>query len=154
MNKTLPLLLSVILFFALSCPQRAMIEPGSAAPEKTVTITISDSGTCTITDPGDVTLTRNTDKIRWCIVYNCKPGGVRVVIDDFHDATLSMRSPFGSHSASDNVFDIGPLNPGANNCNKVSKVASTNGSYKYRITVIGSDGSVIAQKDPRVVISD
>lgn len=156
MKRFLPVFLAatLIAFFGLGglAPQA---DSATQAVNKTVTITISsDSGVCTITDPGNVTLKRNIDKIKWCVVYKCAPIGVRVVMDDFHDNALNRRNPFGSHSASDNTFEYGPLNAGSSNCNKTSKVGTITGTYKYRITVVAGDGSTIAQIDPGVIIGD
>ena len=156
MKRFLPVLFAALLFafFGLGglAPQA---DSATQAVNKTVTITISSaSGVCTITDPGNVTLKKNTDKIRWCVDYKCAPTGVRVVMDDFHDKAINRRNPFGSHSASDNTFEYGPLNAGPINCDKTSKVGTITGTYKYRITVVAGDGSTIAQIDPGVIIGD
>ncbi|MFY9609093.1 MAG: hypothetical protein WAU45_10835 [Blastocatellia bacterium] len=155
MKKLLPV--SVTLLFALLGLHGGAPEADSATAvvDKTVTITISsESGVCTIADPGNVTLKKNTDKIRWCVVYKCGTNGVRVVMDDFQDKALNRRNPFATHSASDNTFEYGPLNAGPSNCNKTSKISTVTGTYKYRITVVAPDGTAIAQIDPGVIITD
>jgi hypothetical protein len=75
-------------------------------------------------------------------------------MDDFLDKAINRRNPFGAHSASDNTFEYGPLNAGPSNCNKISKVPTITGTYKYRITVVARDGTTIAQLDPGVIIGD
>jgi hypothetical protein len=158
MKRVLLAPLAVIVFCAFSCKWRAAADPTSQLAQKTVTITINNdsSGRCVISDPvpDPVRLRKNQDKIKWCIVYDCRLSAVRVVIDDFHDNALNRVNPFGNHSAADNAFGFGPLNPGGRDCDKTSKAGTTTGTYKYRITLIGPDGSMIAQKDPGAVIAD
>jgi hypothetical protein len=165
MKRTLPVLLAITFLFVLACTRHAAVStPGtnhnppssqsSVVNQKNVNIIISTvNGTCVILDPGDILLTKNQDKIKWCVDYRCSDTGVRVMVDDFRDSKdvqkVMKRNPFGNHSDGDNTFDFA-----GSDCNKVTGLATISGHYYYRILVLRTDGSVLASLDPGVIIGD
>jgi hypothetical protein len=173
MKRSLSIMFTVAVLLVFACKQKPVVTPGTsptispaeqiaAAPnQKNVTITIEKvNGVCTIFDPGDIYLSVNKHKIKWCVDYKCPDvEGVIVVIDDFKDQNQkdlqpTRRNPFGDHSDRDNTFDFGPLGPNGSDCTKVSGLATIKGHYFYRIMVIGPGGALVASKDPGVIIGD
>lgn len=131
--------------------------------QKQVTITVTadpaDPTKCVIAAPvpDPVELKKGRDNIQWCITYGGKVDQASVVVDDFKDKKdNSIKNPFGNNYDDENKFDIGRLNPGENNCNVSTKMATGRAgvTYKYRIRVVGPDGKLLAELDPEVVISE
>ncbi|HSB08334.1 MAG TPA: hypothetical protein VLM38_02400 [Blastocatellia bacterium] len=170
MKRTLTFLFGITLLLVFACARRANVNPtpsqppdasqGAAANEKEVKLTIATvNGKCVIVDPGDVLLSVNKDKIKWCIEYSCSLGTtVIVIVDDFKNeksGPATFRNPFGNHSDRDNTFDFGPFSTAGSDCTKVSGLATVKGHYFYRILVLkAADGQVLASLDPGVIIGN
>ncbi|HLG15746.1 MAG TPA: hypothetical protein VJH03_14765 [Blastocatellia bacterium] len=132
----------------------------AALIEKDVTITITDDpanpGKCKIAlpVPDPVKLKRNQDKVKWCIVYNCRAKGATVTLDNFQNTgDPAIKNPFGDNSDADNRFVFSGLDPGKKDCDKSSKLATgAIALYKYRIRVTGPGGELLGELDPGVEI--
>jgi hypothetical protein len=158
MKRTQWIWFTLTLLFFLACKEHPVAQPAGKLSSKSVTITISSAAVgCAIGKPSQdpIRLKKNQDKIKWCVVYNCQANQATVVFDDFHTLdTTPVRNPFGNHSDAENTFTFGPLNSGGRDCDKLSGFGSITGAFKYRIRVIGPTGTVLAEMDPGVIITD
>jgi hypothetical protein len=158
MKRTLWIWFALTVLFAFACKEPRAVQPGGNLSNKSVTITISSAYVgCGIGKPSQdpIQLKKNQQKIKWCVTYNCQANQATVVFDDFHTLdSPSVRNPFGDHSDAQNTFTFGPFNSGGRDCDKLSGFATITGAFKYRIRVIGPTGTVLAEMDPGVIITD